>query len=108
MSANPHVHHTCHIALKNVDQRRCSTAARCPVTVKDMQKISHTRCGIPEQKARNSRAKLQVKDQDVSGSMTALKQRFHEKSSTEKCLGCIHFIFEESFNTLLPDSALVG
>jgi len=77
------------------------------VTIKDVQKISHTQCGIPAQKARNTRAK-QVKDQDISGSMTALKQCFQEKNSTEKCLGCIHLIFEESFNASPLDSAFVG
>lgn len=41
--ANLHVHHTCHAALKNVNQRRHSTTTGCPLSVKDMQKISHTR-----------------------------------------------------------------
>lgn len=41
--ANLHVHHTCHAALKNVKQRRHSTTTGCPLSVKDMQKISHTR-----------------------------------------------------------------
>lgn len=94
MPANLHVHHTCHTALKNVNQRRHSTTTECPVTIKDMQKISHTQYGIPEQKPRNTRAKLQAKY--VSGSMIALKQRFHEKNSTEKCLGCVLLIFEGS------------
>lgn len=102
MPANLHVHHIHDIALKNVNQRRHSTNAGCPLTIKDMQKISHIQRCIPEQKARNTRAKLQVKNQDVSGSMPALKQHFHEKNSTEKCLGCIHLTFEESSSVLYP------
>lgn len=58
--ANLHVHHTCHAVSKNVNQRRHSTTTGCPLTVKDMQKISHRQSHIPEQKARNIRAKLQV------------------------------------------------
>lgn len=58
--ADLHVHHTCHAALKNVNQRRQGTTTGCPLTVKDMQKISYTQSHIPEQKARNARAKLQV------------------------------------------------
>lgn len=58
--ANLHVHHTCHAALKIVNQRRQGTTTGCPLTVKDTQKISYTQTHIPEQKARNARAKLQV------------------------------------------------
>lgn len=79
MPANLHVHHTCHTALKNVNQRRRSTTTGCPVTIKDMQKISHTQYGIPEQKPRNTRAKLQAKY--ASGSMTALNSVFMRKTA---------------------------
>lgn len=96
---NLHMHYTC-------------PTTGCKVTIKNMYKIAHTPCGMPEQKAWHNRAKLQVLY--VSGQVCfrnneCIETAFSREKQHWKMLGLHSLDFwKEAFKAPPPVSPLVG
>lgn len=71
-----------------------------------MQEISHTQRGIPEQKARNTRQNF--KSSMHPDQWLHWNSIFMWKTELRNVWNAFVWFFKESFNTSLPDSALVG
>lgn len=109
LPANLHVHYTYHTALK-MEIREDSILQLDVLWLLRICTKSHIRNVAclnkrPETTGQNFKFCMYQVNY-VSGSMNALKLHFHKKNSTEKCLGCIHLIFERSPLKLHPQFLL--